>query len=90
MADPRKGPRGGRPPPLFLDQTEAPRAEKFFWRPLPPLSQGLDPVVSPTILNCETAVDGYSYSYDGSFGVVLMSCKLVFHIIQCVFFVYFC
>ena len=36
----------GRGPPLFLDQSEARRAEKkFFWRPpFPPspLSQGLD------------------------------------------------
>ena len=30
-------------PPLFLDQTEAQRAENiFFWRLPPPLSQGLD------------------------------------------------
>ena len=40
----RGGARGARPsPPLFLDQTEAQRAEKeFFWRPGPPLSQGLN------------------------------------------------
>ena len=38
------------PPPLFLDQTEARRAENKFWRPLPtrpppppPLSEGLNP-----------------------------------------------
>ena len=31
------------PPSLFLDQTEVQRAERiFFWRPGPPLSQGLD------------------------------------------------
>ena len=33
------------PPPLFLDQTEAGRAEKkFFWDPPPPLplSEGMD------------------------------------------------
>ena len=39
MADPGEGPGGCRPPPppprLFLDQTEARRAEKFFWRPGP-------------------------------------------------------
>ena len=29
-------------PLLFLDQTEARRAEKFFWRPLPALSKCLD------------------------------------------------
>ena len=39
-----RGPGGLSPPdPLFLDQTELRRAEKkFFWRPAPPLSQGLD------------------------------------------------
>ena len=40
VADPGEKP-GGRPPLLFLDQTEARRAEKLFLRP-PPLSQGLD------------------------------------------------
>ena len=35
-----RGPGG--PPPLFLDQTEARRAENCFWRPPPPLSKGLD------------------------------------------------
>ena len=29
--------------PLFLDQTEAPRAEKYLRRPGPPLSEVLDP-----------------------------------------------
>ena len=45
-------------PSLFLDQNEARRAEKFFWRPspsslsqslddrMPPLSEGLDPPLS--------------------------------------------
>ena len=38
-----RGGGGGAWPPLFLDQTEARRAEKiFFFRPGPPLSQGLD------------------------------------------------
>ena len=32
----REGARGAGPP-LFLDQTEARRAEKIFWRPPPPL-----------------------------------------------------
>ena len=32
--------RGGARPPFFLDQTEARRAEKNFWRPLPPLMSG--------------------------------------------------
>ena len=31
-----------RPLPLFLDQTEARRAEKKIFEPRPPLSQGLD------------------------------------------------
>ena len=36
----RGGTRGGAAPPLFLDQTEALRAEKYFWRPGPsPLSK---------------------------------------------------
>ena len=45
----QRGPGGSPPPPpspaphLFLDQTEARRAEKNIWRPPPPpLSQGLD------------------------------------------------
>ena len=38
----RGGARGARPP-VFLDQTEAQRAEKkLFWRPGSPLSQDLD------------------------------------------------
>ena len=37
VADPGEGPGGARPPPLFLDQTEARRAEKIFWgAPGPP------------------------------------------------------
>ena len=44
VADPGEG-RGGPscPPPQFLDQTEARRAEKLFLETPPPLSQGLDP-----------------------------------------------
>ena len=45
VADPGEGPGGPAPSPshpLFLDQTEAQRVEKFFWRLSPPLSQGLD------------------------------------------------
>ena len=41
----RGGVRGGSTP-LFLDQTEARRVEKFFWDQ-PPLSQGLDDRASP-------------------------------------------
>ena len=43
MADPGKGPVGPEPP-LFLDQTEAQRAERNFLRDPAPesLSQGLD------------------------------------------------
>ena len=41
------GSRGGTPV-LFLDQTEARRAEKNLWRPPPPLlSQGLDQRAPP-------------------------------------------
>ena len=37
VADPGEGPRGPTPLPLFLDQTEARRAEIFFcFRPPPP------------------------------------------------------
>ena len=57
------------PPPLFLDQTEARKAEKFFWKlppppsppppsPLPiPLFQGLDQAV--------TNVGKFSLSFQG-------------------------
>ena len=47
----RGGARGARPPPLFLDQTEARRAEKILFgdrgqdledHPPAPLSEGLD------------------------------------------------
>ena len=56
MADLREGP--GAPPPLFLDQTEARKAEKCFfgdhppftylriWMIGPPLSEGLDPALT--------------------------------------------
>ena len=36
-------------PFLFLDQTEARRAEKFFWRPPPALSKGLDDRAHPPL-----------------------------------------
>ena len=44
MADPEEGP-GGPVPPLFLDHTEAQKAEKNFFGdhpPSPPPSKGLD------------------------------------------------
>ena len=56
VADPEEGPGGVRPP-LFLDQTEARRAEKNLLdtappfslglddQPPPPLSEGLDPLL---------------------------------------------
>ena len=53
VADPGAGPGSGLPPHprrLFLDQTEARRAEKFFFRdrvPLPPLSQELGSISLP-------------------------------------------
>ena len=43
MVDPGKGPGGYSPSPVFLDQTEARRAEKIFLGYRPPyLSKGLD------------------------------------------------
>ena len=53
----RGGARGTQPPPpSFLDQTEARRAEKkFFWDGPPPFSQGLDgrpPPSSPYLKIC--------------------------------------
>ena len=44
----RGGARGPCPPPLFLEQIEARRAEKyiFFGDRGPPLSEGLDPLVN--------------------------------------------
>ena len=63
MTDPGEGPGGPPPPPLFLDRTEARRAEEIFFgarappclkvwmtAPLPPLSQGLDPVLPWVVL----------------------------------------
>ena len=58
VADPGEGPGSRWPPPpstphprrLFLDQTEARRAEKIFFRdrvPLPPLSQELGSISLP-------------------------------------------
>ena len=53
---------GGRAPHIFLDQTEAQRAEKIFFQtgpphfisgsgwPGPPLSPGLDPPLTDTIV----------------------------------------
>ena len=48
VADPGKGPGGPPPPPLFLGQSEARRAEKIrgWIPPPPPLSEGLDPPLS--------------------------------------------
>ena len=37
VGDPGEEPGGLATPALFLDQTEAQRAEKFFWRPDSPL-----------------------------------------------------
>ena len=46
VADSGEGPGGPLPPLLFLDQTEARRAEKFFLATGPtPLPQGLDPAL---------------------------------------------
>ena len=55
VADPGEGPQKAHPPPLFLDQTEAWRANKNFFGnrashlsippPTPPLSEGMDPAL---------------------------------------------
>ena len=45
VADPGERPGGGGRPPLFVDQTEARRAEKNFFSETTPLSQGLDPAL---------------------------------------------
>ena len=48
VADLREGARGARASPLFLDQSEARRAEKLFFGdrpPTPTVSEGLDPSV---------------------------------------------
>ena len=43
VADPGEGPGGPpTPPPLFLNQTEAQRAKKIFFKTRPTLSQGVD------------------------------------------------
>ena len=39
--------QGGPPPPVFLDQTGAQRAEKVFWETALPLFQGLDDRIPP-------------------------------------------
>ena len=36
MADPGEGPGGPAPPPLFVHETEAPKAEKIFLKKPPP------------------------------------------------------
>ena len=65
VADPGEGPGGAPAPPLFLDQTEARRAEKNFGGdrsspglddrqphpPPPPLSQGLDPALHTVLFS---------------------------------------
>ena len=65
VADPGRGPGGPSSPPhsYFLDQTEAPRAEKVFSETAPPpgplLSQGLDRALnytSSTMLSYGTVV----------------------------------
>ena len=45
------GSRGGPPlPPIVLDQTEARRAEKIFWKPAPSLILGLNDPPPPPFL----------------------------------------
>ena len=52
VVDPREGPGGPAPHPLFLDQTEAWGTEKsIFWDPAPHLSQDLDPPLPLKTMN---------------------------------------
>ena len=53
LADPREGRGGSGPPPLFLEQIEARRAEKYIFfgdRAPPHLSEGLDPSVNSPLV----------------------------------------
>ena len=68
MADPGEGP-GGPDPPLFLDQTEARRVEKYIFLKTalalsqglddrgPPLSEGLNPPLYFTHVNSRVLAD---------------------------------
>ena len=57
MADPGEGPGGGRAP-LFLNQTEARRAQKMFLETAPSFSKGLDArAPSPPILGSVSGTD---------------------------------
>ena len=55
MVDPGEGPGEPGPPPLFLNQTEARRAEKIF-------SQGLDGRASPLSEGLRGSVTAYQPS----------------------------
>ena len=56
VMDPGEEPGGPAPSPIFLDQTEAQRAKKFFFEsvPPPPLSEGLDPPLCGHFISFET------------------------------------
>ena len=59
VAGPGEGSGGLAPTSLFLDKTDARRAEKnFFWRPLPPLSKGLNDRPPPLISKSGSGTDG--------------------------------
>ena len=53
VEDPEEGP-GGPCPPLFLDQTEAQRAEKIIFKTAPPLSEGLDSPLTLTLFKTKS------------------------------------
>ena len=54
VEDPEEGPGGPCPPPLFLNQTEAQRAEKVKTAPSPPLSEGLDLPLTLTLFKTKS------------------------------------
>ena len=59
VSDPGEGPKGPGPP-LFLDQTEAWRAEKFFLRPTPPfLRAWMTPPPYLKVWICHCLAKGY-------------------------------
>ena len=76
MADPGKGPGGPAPrpspPPLLLDQTEARKAEKFFFlRPPTPFISGSG-WPGPPYLKVLTGTDNEVSLYRGWFSYMLL------------------
>ena len=64
VMDPGEGP-GGPAPPIFLDQTEAQRAQIFFfWDRPPPLCQGLDDRAPPLSEGLDPLLCGHFISFE--------------------------